>query len=175
MKINIVLFQPEIPQNAGNIMRTCVAANARLHLIKPYGFDLSLSSKLFKRNSTNYSNEVEIFEYENFDEFKSNKNESNFYFLTRYSSNIYTDIKLENSMEEIYYVFGNESRGIDKCILETYSKQTFRIPMFNTMRSLNLSNCVALVVYEGLRQTNFENLSLTEPHKINYLGEESGE
>ncbi len=167
-KINIVLFQPEIPQNTGNIIRTCVGTNAKLHLIKPYGFDLSLSDRIFKRNSTNYAEVVEIVEYENFAEFEQKNNPEDLYFLTRYGHKSYHEIDVKAHPENIYYVFGRESSGIDREILEKYEDRTFRIPMDKKMRSLNLSNCAALVAYDGLRQLDFAGLEFEEPHKINF-------
>ena len=171
MKINIVLFQPEIPQNTANIMRTCVGLNATLHLIKPYGFDLNLSERVFKRNATNYVKEVELIEYDSFDHFLEGKDQNNVFFLTRYGKKIYSDIALEEK-SVVYYVFGRESSGIDKDILDKFENQTFRIPMYNKMRSLNLANCVALVGYDGSRQMNFEGLENEEPHKINFWEKE---
>lgn len=167
MKINIVLYQPEIPQNTGNIIRTCVATNAALHLIKPYGFDLSLSDRIFKRNSTNYVEEVELYEYDSFEEFMQKNQPEEFYFLTRYGKNTYSNINIDKS-KDYYFIFGNESSGIKQEILKKYPERTFRIPMDKKMRSLNLSNCVALVDYYALSQTDFEGLTLEEPHKVNY-------
>lgn len=167
-KINIVLFQPEIPQNTANIIRTCVGTNATLHLIKPYGFDLALSEHVFKRGSTNYANIVDLVEYEDFAEFEAKNNREDFYFVTRYGHHTYSDIDVKAHKENIYYVFGRESAGIDKEILEKYEERTFRIPMDKKMRSLNLSNCAALVAYDGLRQLDFEGLEFEEPHKVNF-------
>ncbi len=167
-KLNIVLFQPEIPQNTGNIIRTCVGTNATLHLIKPYGFDLALSDRVFKRNSTNYAEIVDIREYETFEEFEAKNNPDAFYFLTRYGHHTYSDIDPNQHEENVYYIFGRESSGIDKYILDKYAEKTFRIPMDKKMRSLNLSNCAALVAYDGLRQLDFSGLEFEEPHKVNY-------
>lgn len=167
-KFNIVLFKPEIPQNTGNIIRTCVGLNATLHLIKPYGFNLDFHDRVFKRNSTNYLEKVELIEYENFEEFEAKNNNQNFYFLTRFGKAIYSDINLSDHPNEIFYIFGNESSGIDREILEKYKNQTFRIPSNPIMRSLNLANCVALVSFDGARQQNFEGLSMTEVQKSDY-------
>lgn len=168
MKLNIVLFQPEIPQNTGNIIRTCVGTNAALHLIKPYGFDLNLSERIFKRNSTNYVEEVELYEYDSWDDFVKTINQNDMYLLTRYGHQNYSDIKVDDSRENIYYVFGKESSGIDKEIMIEHEEKTFRIPMDKKMRSLNLSNCVALVCYDGLRQLDFAGLEMEEPHKVKF-------
>jgi tRNA (cytidine/uridine-2'-O-)-methyltransferase len=172
MKINIVLFKPEIPGNTANIIRTCVGLNARLHLIKPYGFDLNLAEKVFKRGSTNYVNEVEIVEYEDFNDFETKNDPSAFYMLTRHGVNSYNEIDITKHQENIYYIFGSESTGIEKSVLKRYKEQTFRIPMDKKMRSLNLSNCAMLVAFEGARQMNFAGLEFEEPHKINFWEEE---
>lgn len=167
MKINVVLFQPEIPQNTANIMRTCVATNSVLHLIKPYGFDLSKKSKVLRRNSTNYIDDVEIKEYENFEEFETKNNIKNLFLLTRYGKGIHTEVKdkITNTQEEVYLMFGKESSGIDKEIIKKYIDNSFRIPMSSAMRSINLSNCVALCVYDVLSINNFEGLEHHEQHK----------
>jgi len=167
-KINIVLFKPEIPGNTANIIRTCVGLNARLHLIKPYGFDLNLSEKVFKRGSTNYVEDVELIEYNTFEEFEERNKAEDFYFLSRNGVSSYDKIYVKNHKENIYYIFGSESSGVDKEILHKYKEKTFRIPMDKKMRSLNLSNCAMLVGYEGARQQNFEGLSFEEPHKVNF-------
>lgn len=167
-KINIVLFKPEIPQNTGNIIRTCVGLDAKLHLIKPYGFDLNLSDRVFKRNSTNYLNEVELFEYDSFEEFESKNNNENFYFLTRFGQKIYSEINIKEHPDEVFYIFGSESSGIDQEILYKYKNQTFRIPTNPIMRSLNLANCVALVGFDGARQNDFAGLSRVEMQKVDY-------
>ncbi len=167
-QINIVLFQPEIPQNTGNIIRTCVGTNAKLHLIKPYGFDLSLSDRIFKRNSTNYAEVVDLIEYESWEDFEAKNQPEDFYFLTRFGHKSYHEIDVTAHQENVYYIFGKESAGIDREILEKYEDRTFRIPMDKKMRSLNLSNCAALVAYDGLRQLDFAGLEFEEPHKVNF-------
>lgn len=167
---NIVLFHPEIPLNTANIIRTCVGTDTRLHLIKPYGFDLSLSDKVFKRGSANYLDLVDLKEYDSWDDFvKINPNEHNYCFITRYGLDIYSNISVGSMEDEIYLIFGSESSGIDKNILEKYKNQTYRIPTSKNVRSLNLGNCAMSVLYECLRQNNFENLECKEPHKIDYL------
>ncbi|MGL5021176.1 MAG: TrmH family RNA methyltransferase [Mycoplasmatales bacterium] len=170
-KINIVLFMPEIPGNTANIIRTCVGLNARLHLIKPYGFDLNLAEKVFKRGSTNYVNDVELIEYENFEEFENQNDNSAFYMLTRHGVNTYNQIDITKHDKNIFYIFGSESTGIEKKILKKYKDHTFRIPMDKKMRSLNLSNCAMLVAFDGARQLQFEGLSFEEPHKIDFWKE----
>ncbi len=166
MKINIVLFQPEIPHNTANIMRTCVAVDATLHLIKPYGFDLSKKNKILRRNSTNFIDEVELKEYDTFEEFEVANKVEHLYLLTRYGKSIHTDIKNRVTKDdEVFLMFGKESTGIDKEIVKKYLDNSFRIPMSKKMRSINLSNCVALCAYDVLSIGGFEGLELEETHQ----------
>ena len=160
--INIVLFEPEIPGNTGNIMRTCVATNSKLHLIKPLGF--SLEDKYIKRSAVNYLENLNYEVYENWDDFKS-KNEGTFYYLTRYGKKPHTSFDYSNNKENIYLVFGKESTGIPKEILREDLDHCMRIPMTDKVRALNLSNSVAIMVYEVLRQQEFNDLLFKEPHK----------
>lgn len=165
--INIVLFEPEIPQNTGNIMRTCVAVGARLHLIKPLGFELS--DKQLKRSGMDYIEELEYFVYEDYKDFIF-KNPGQYFYITRYGEKTYSDVDYNETTDNIYLIFGKESTGIDKNILKNNLDHCFRIPMKKDIRSLNLSNCVAIVLYEVLRQTNYLGLSKFETIKIkNYL------
>lgn len=159
---NIVLFEPEIPGNTGNIMRTCVATGTKLHLIKPLGF--SLEDKYLKRSSANYLDGLDYEVYENFDDFKS-KNEGTYYYFTRYGKKPHTSFDYSNTDENIYLIFGKESTGIPKEILRNDLDRCMRIPMTKDVRALNLSNCAAIVIYEVLRQQNYRNLLFTEPHK----------
>ena len=160
--INIVLFEPEIPANTGNIMRTCAGTNTKLHLIKPLGF--KLDEKSIKRSGVNYIDKVDYTVYENFDEFKS-KNIGTYYFLTRYGKKPHTSFDYSNKEENIYLIFGKESTGVPKSILRNYLDKCMRIPMTDNVRSLNLSNCVAIMLYEVLRQQDYPNLLRTEPFK----------
>lgn len=160
--INIVLYQPEIPQNTGNIMRTCVATNSKLHLIKPLGF--SLDDKHMKRSGLDYLQYLEYTIYENYEDFKI-KNIGTYYYLTRYGKKPHTSFDYSDSDENIYLIFGKESTGVPKEILKDDLEHCMRIPMTNKTRSLNLSNCVAIMVYEVLRQQNYNNLLRTEPFK----------
>lgn len=160
--INIVLFEPEIPGNTGNIMRTCVATNSKLHLIKPLGF--SLDEKYIKRSGVNYISKCDYTVYENWDDFKS-KNEGVFYYLTRYGHKPHTSFDYSNKDENIYFVFGKESTGIPRHILKPYIDNCMRIPMTDNVRALNLSNSVAIMTYEALRQQDFNDLLREEPHK----------
>lgn len=160
--INIVLFEPEIPGNTGNIMRTCVATNTKLHLIKPLGFELD--SKYVKRSATNYLDKLDYEVYENYEDFKS-KNNGTFYFLTRYGKKPHDSFDYSNQDEEIYLIFGKESTGIPKEILKDNLDRCMRIPMTSNVRALNLSNSAAIMVYEVLRQQNYRDLLRKEPHK----------
>lgn len=159
---NIVLFEPEIPGNTGNIMRTCVATNTKLHLIKPLGF--SLDDKYLKRSSTNYMDNLNYEVYENFEDFKS-KNKGTYYYFTRYGKKPHTSFDYSNKEEDIYLIFGKESTGIPKEILSDNLENCMRIPMTDKVRALNLSNCAAIVLYEVLRQQDYRDLLMTEPHK----------
>lgn len=160
--LNVVLYEPEIPQNTGNIMRTCVATNTKLHLIKPLGF--SLDEKSIKRSGANYINECDYTVYENFNDFLS-KNDGTFYFLTRYGHKPHSSFDYSDKNENIYLVFGKESTGIPKDILKDHLDTCLRIPMTNKVRALNVSNTVAIMVYEVLRQQNYEGLLFDEPFK----------
>ena len=160
--INIVLYEPEIPGNTGNIMRTAVATNSKLHLIEPLGF--SLDEKYLKRSSANYMDKLNYEVYPNWEDFKS-KNEGTFYYLTRYGKKPHTSFDYSDSNENIYLVFGKESSGIPKEILRNDLDRCMRMPMTKDVRALNLSNTVAIMVYEVLRQQNYNDLLTKEPHK----------
>lgn len=160
--INIVLYEPEIPGNTGNIMRTCVATNAKLHLIEPLGFKLDSAS--IKRSGVNYIDKVDYTVYKNFEEFEKN-NKGEYYFLTRYGKKPHSSFDYSDTNKNTYLIFGKESTGIPKEILRKHLDRCLRIPTSANVRSLNLSNCVALVLYEVLRQQNYLDLSTTEPHK----------
>ena len=165
--INIVLYEPEIPQNTGNIMRTCVATNSKLHLIKPLGF--KLDDNHMRRCAVNYLENLNYEVYENWDDFKD-KNKGTYYYLTRYGKKPHTSFDYSNNKENIYLIFGKESTGIPKEILKDDLKHCMRIPMTDKVRALNVSNSVAIMVYEVLRQQNFNDLSFTEPFKgVDYL------
>ena len=167
--INIVLFEPEIPQNTGNIMRTCVATGARLHLIKPLGF--SIDDSHLKRSGVNYIDKLEYYVYENYNDFLS-KNEGDFYFFTRYGHKPHSSFDYSDSSKNIYLVFGKESTGIPKEILKNDLEHCMRIPMNANIRALNLSNSVAIMVFEVLRQQDYRDLLRVEPFKgENYLSE----
>ena len=160
--INVVLYEPEIPQNTGNIMRTCVATNSHLHLIKPLGF--KLDDAHMKRSAVNYIENLNYTVYENWEDFKS-KNNGTFYYLTRYGHKPHSTFDYTNKDENIYLVFGKESTGIPKEILKKDLEHCMRIPMTDKVRALNVSNSVALMLYEVLRQQNYPGLLFEEPFK----------
>lgn len=162
--INVVLFEPEIPVNTGNIMRTCVATDTKLHLIKPLGFKLDEAS--IKRSGVNYIEYCDYTVYENINEF-FNKNKGTYYFLTRYGHMPHSSFDYSNTEENIFFVFGKESTGIPLDILKPHLDKCLRIPMTDKVRALNVSNSVAIVVYEALRQQDYTNLLRDEPHKGN--------
>lgn len=165
--INIVLFEPEIPQNTGNIMRTCAGTGAKLHLIKPLGF--SLDEKSIKRSAVNYIEHCDYEVYENIDEFFG-KNVGTYYFLTRYGTKTHTSFDYSDTEENIYLIFGKESTGIPKEILKNHLDNCMRIPINENIRALNLSNSVAIMLFEVLRQQDYPNLLKYDSFKgENYL------
>ena len=167
--LNVVLFEPEIPQNTGNIMRTCVAVGAVLHLIKRLGF--KVDDATLKRCGVNYIDKCKYFVYENIDEFFE-KNKGEYYFFTRYGHKPHTSFDFSNN-KNIYLFFGKESTGIPPSILKPYLDRCIRIPMTDNVRALNLSNTVCVAVYEVLRQKNYEGLLFDEPFKGNDFIENS--
>ena len=169
--LNVVLFEPEIPQNTGNIMRTCVAVGAVLHLIKPLGF--KVDDTTLKRCGVNYIDKLNWTVYENWDEFLKKNQDGTFYFLTRYGHKPHSSFDYSNINENIYFVFGKESTGIPKEILKPRIDNCMRMPMTANVRSLNLSNTVAIMTYEALRQQGYPNLLSDEPHKSKNFIEES--
>ena len=148
--MHIVLLEPEIPQNAGNIARTCAATHTVLHLIKPLGF--SVEDKYLKRAGLDYWNLLDIRYYENFDDFISKNPNAKIFMATTKSKKVYTEVEYG---KDDYIMFGKESAGIPEEILLNYKETSVRIPMFEEARSLNLSNSVAIMLYEALRQNNF--------------------
>lgn len=172
--INIVLFEPEIPGNTGNIMRTCVATNSKLHLIEPLGF--SLDEKYIRRSGVNYIDNCEYHVYKDWDTFyEEHKNQGKFYFLTRYGHKPPTSFDYSNPDENIFFVFGKESTGIPRSILKPHLDTCMRFPMTDKVRALNLSNTVAIMVYEALRQQNYAGLLFEEPHKGDHFIEDYNE
>lgn len=150
LPLNVVLVEPEIPQNAGNIVRTCAVTGCKLHLVKPLGF--SVEDKYLKRAGLDYWNLVEIKFYENLNEFFRINANGKFYFSTTKGKNKYADMKYE---KDCFLLFGKETAGLPRELLIENPEKCIRIPMIGEARSLNLSNSVAIVVYEALRQLDF--------------------
>lgn len=157
MKLNIVLVEPEIPQNTGNIARTCAAIGARLHLVYPLGF--SISEKQVKRAGLDYWDKLDIEEHNTFNDFleKYKPEEHDMFFVTTKGKKVYSEVNYSN-FDEVFLLFGKETKGLPEDILKKYINKTIRIPMRETLRSLNLSNSVAIVAYDVFRQINFEGL-----------------
>lgn len=153
--LNIVLFEPEIPANTGNIGRTCVATNTRLHLIEPLGF--RLNEKEIKRAGMDYWKDLGVTRYMNFQEFLEKNPDAKIYMATTKGKNVYTEVSYE---PDCYIMFGKESAGIPEEILAHNKDRCIRIPMVGETRSLNLSNSVAIVLYEALRQNDFDHMKL---------------
>ena len=155
---NIVLYQPEIPANTGNIARTCVGTNTRLHLIRPLGF--SIDDKQVKRAGLDYWKDLDLVVWDSFEEFLENTEDKHYYLITKFGEKNYSDFDFSNKNdEEIYFIFGRETKGLPKEFREKYNTQCLRIPMSDKVRSLNLSNTAALIIYEALRQQNFSSLN----------------
>lgn len=155
MKLHIVLVEPEIPANTGNISRTCSVVGAALHLVHPLGFDIS--EKQVRRAGLDYWDELELYEYENFAQVRANYPTGKFYYCTTKGENTYSEADFTKD-EEIFLVFGKETKGLPEDLLRENPDTCIRIPMKENKRSLNLSNSVAIIAYEALRQTGFENL-----------------
>lgn len=160
--LHIVLYEPEIPQNTGNIMRTCASAGATLHLIEPLGF--IFDEKKVKRSVMDYTEILEVHRHVDWESFLEQMN-GQMFFLTRYGQHNHSDFNYKDLDEDIYLVFGKESSGIPKPILQNNLDHCFRIPMVAQARSMNLSNCVAIATFEVLRQFNYEGLSEFEVQK----------
>lgn len=153
MPINIVLVEPEIPQNTGNIARTCAATGAGLHLVRPLGF--SVDDRYLKRAGLDYWDSVNVQYYDSFEELREKYADKNFYYATTKAVNTYTDISYP---EDCFVVFGKETAGLPEELLRENKEWCIRIPMRESIRSLNLSNSAAIVLYEALRQKDFAGL-----------------
>ena len=152
--LNIVLHEPEMPANTGNIGRTCVAAGARLHLIEPLGF--SINDKMVKRAGLDYWDKLDVTVYDEFNDFCERNPGAKIYMATTKAHKTYTEVSYE---PDCYIMFGKESAGIPEEILVDHEDTCVRIPMIGDIRSLNLSNSVAIVLYEALRQNNFDHMN----------------
>lgn len=166
MKLNIVLVEPEIPQNTGNIARTCAAIGAKLHLVHPLGFDIS--EKQVKRAGLDYWDKLEIEEHKNLEEFlnKYDIAKNNMYLVSTKATEVYSNVDYVDK-NDIFLLFGKETKGLPESLLKDNLEKTIRIPMGYNIRSLNLSNSVAIVAYEVLRQNNFDGLKETSEYLLN--------
>ena len=163
-KLNIVLFEPEIPANTGNIGRTCVATGTRLHLIEPLGF--RLNEKEIRRAGMDYWQDLDVTRYINWEDFLEKNPDAKIYMATTKGKHVYTEVSYE---PDCYIMFGKESAGIPEEILIEHPEECIRIPMIGETRSLNLSNSVAIVLYEALRQNQFDQMKLEgELHHLHW-------
>jgi len=165
MKLNIVLVEPEIPQNTGNIARTCAAIGAKLHLVHPLGFDIS--EKQVKRAGLDYWDKLDIEEHDNLDKFlgKYDISKKDMYLVSTKATHVYSDVNYGDK-EEVFLLFGKETKGLPETLLKDNLDKTIRIPMGYNIRSLNLSNSVAIVAYEVMKQCNFDGLQETSEYLL---------
>ncbi|MBR1571416.1 MAG: tRNA (uridine(34)/cytosine(34)/5-carboxymethylaminomethyluridine(34)-2'-O)-methyltransferase TrmL [Lachnospiraceae bacterium] len=163
-ELNIILHEPEIPANTGNIGRTCVATGTKLHLIEPLGF--LLNDKTVKRAGMDYWDKLEVYRYDDWNDFMEKNPNAKIYFATTKGKHVYSDVKYES---DCFIMFGKESGGIPEEILVEHPDECIRIPMVGETRSLNLSNSVAIVLYEALRQNGFDHMTLEgELHHLHW-------
>ncbi|WP_085992843.1 tRNA (uridine(34)/cytosine(34)/5-carboxymethylaminomethyluridine(34)-2'-O)-methyltransferase TrmL [Oceanobacillus senegalensis] len=157
MSLHVVLFQPEIPANTGNIGRTCLATDTTLHLIHPLGF--STDDKMLRRAGLDYWKNVDVREYNSMEELYERYPSGEFYYIENFGTKHYTDYDFSNTDKDIFFVFGRETNGIPKDLLVGKEDHCLRIHMNDKVRSLNLSNTAAIIIYEALRQQNFPQLT----------------
>lgn len=156
MAIHVVLYQPEIPANTGNIARTCAGTDTTLHLIRPLGF--STDDKQLKRAGLDYWQFVNIIYYDSLDEFFEKNAGGEFFYITKFGSKPYSTFDYSNQNKDYYFMFGKETTGLPKDLIAENQDRALRIPMTDNIRSLNLSNTAAILIYEALRQQNFAHL-----------------
>ncbi|MDS9472641.1 tRNA (uridine(34)/cytosine(34)/5-carboxymethylaminomethyluridine(34)-2'-O)-methyltransferase TrmL [Sporosarcina pasteurii] len=156
MAIHVALFEPQIPANTGNIARTCAGTGVKLHLIKPLGF--STEDKMLKRAGLDYWQHVDVTYHDGIRQFIDAYPEGKFYFITKFGQKSYASFDYSNSEEDIFFVFGKETKGLPDEILAEYEENCLRVPMNDNIRALNLSNTAAVLVYEALRQQSFNGL-----------------
>ncbi|GAF12215.1 tRNA (cytosine34-2'-O-)-methyltransferase [Bacillus sp. JCM 19046] len=157
MGLHIVLYQPEIPANTGNIARTCAGTNTTLHLIRPLGF--STDDKMLKRAGCDYWPNVTIVYYDSINEFFEKNSGGEFFFIETVGTKNYADFDYSLLEKDYFFVFGKETTGLPQSVIDTHLDRCFRIPQTNVIRSLNLSNTAAIIIYEALRQQGFPNLT----------------
>jgi len=156
MSINVVLFQPQIPSNTGNIARTCAGTDTNLHLIRPLGF--STDDKMLKRAGLDYWEHVNISYYDSLDDFYEKNAGGEFFYITKFGQKAFSSFDYSNSSKDYYFIFGRETTGLPKDVIENNKEASLRIPMNENIRSLNLSNTAAILIYEALRQQNYAHL-----------------
>ncbi|UII56670.1 tRNA (uridine(34)/cytosine(34)/5-carboxymethylaminomethyluridine(34)-2'-O)-methyltransferase TrmL [Cytobacillus spongiae] len=156
MALHIVLYQPEIPANTGNIARTCAATGTTLHLIRPLGF--STDDKMLKRAGLDYWEYVNVVYYDSLDEFYEKNEGGEFFYLTKFGQKSHSSFDYSDLKKDHYFIFGKETTGLPKDVIEKNKEVSLRIPMNDNVRSLNLSNTAAILIYEALRQQNYPGL-----------------
>lgn len=163
MSLHVVLYQPEIPSNTGNIARTCAATGTTLHLIRPLGF--STDDKMLKRAGLDYWEFVNVVYYDSLDEFFEKNADGEFFYLTKFGEKPHSNFDYSDQNKAYYFIFGRETTGLPKEVIEQNKDRALRIPMNEHVRSLNLSNTAAILVYEALRQQNYPNLIEKGPNR----------
>ena len=156
MSIHVVLYQPQIPSNTGNIARTCAGTDTTLHLIRPLGF--STDDKMLKRAGLDYWEFLNIVYYDSLDEFYEKNNGGEFFYITKFGQKSYSSFDYSNLNHDYFFIFGRETTGLPKEVIERNKEVSLRIPMNDNIRSLNLSNTAAILIYEALRQQDYRNL-----------------
>ncbi|WP_425432855.1 tRNA (uridine(34)/cytosine(34)/5-carboxymethylaminomethyluridine(34)-2'-O)-methyltransferase TrmL [Fredinandcohnia onubensis] len=157
MGLHVVLYQPEIPANTGNIARTCAATGTTLHLIRPMGF--STEDKMLKRAGLDYWEFVKILYYDSLEELFEKYQDGKFYFITKFGQKAYSSFDYSDLQKDHFFLFGKETTGLPKELIEKNKERALRLPMTENVRSLNLSNTAAILVYEALRQQNYPGLT----------------
>jgi tRNA (cytidine/uridine-2'-O-)-methyltransferase len=156
LTVNVVLYQPQIPSNTGNIARTCAGTNTALHLIRPLGF--STDDKMLKRAGLDYWEHVKIAYYDSLDEFYEKNAGGEFFYITKFGQKPHSDFDFSQVDKNYYFIFGRETTGLPKEVIENNKDKGLRIPMNDNIRSLNLSNTAAILIYEALRQQDYPTL-----------------
>jgi len=156
MGLHIVLYEPEIPANTGNIARTCLATDTTLHLIHPLGF--STEDKMVQRAGLDYWKHVNVTEYDSIEELYETYRNGLYYYIENFGEKHYTDVDFNQPEKELFFVFGKETSGIPKEVIKGNEESCLRIPMNDQVRSLNLSNTAAIIIYEAMRQQGFQNI-----------------
>ncbi|MED4531136.1 tRNA (uridine(34)/cytosine(34)/5-carboxymethylaminomethyluridine(34)-2'-O)-methyltransferase TrmL [Metabacillus fastidiosus] len=155
--LHVVLYQPEIPANTGNVARTCAATNTTLHLIRPLGF--STDDKMLKRAGLDYWEFVNVVYHDSLDELFEKNKEAEFFFVTKFGKKPHTSFDYSNTNKDFFFVFGRETSGLPKEVIEANMEKCLRLPMTENVRSLNLSNTAAILIYEALRQQDYPGLA----------------